>query len=195
MKRLIITLAAMAALAVALPTGVLAKHHGHANHGKRNHSRHARMLRFGSLSSSTTGTTGPTGPTGPQSGSGDTAGTVDSFNGTKLVIKLNDGSTVSGNVTSATEIECEAPQQAGTTGDDDGAEAQDDNETGQQQNTTTTQAHESDTGESGDSGDGDDQGSSSACGTSALTAGTVVKEAELMVGPGGAVFHSVHLVK
>jgi hypothetical protein len=206
MKRLIITLAAMAALAVAMPAGVLAKHHGH--HGKR-HGHHSRLLRFGSLSTSNnTGTTGPTGPTGPSGPeAGDTAGTVDSFDGTKLVIKLNDGSTVSGNVTSATEIECEAPHQAGATGDDDSTEgvdnddAQGDNENGQQpsgtQTTTTPQAHESDSGERGDdNGDSGDQGSSqTACGPSALTPGTVVKEAELLVGPGGSVFHSVHLIK
>jgi hypothetical protein len=203
MKRLIITLAAMAALAVAMPAGVLAKHHGHT-HGKRSHSHHARLLRFGSLSTSSTGTTGPTGPSGPQTSSGDTAGTVDSFDGTKLVIKLNDGSTVSGNVTSATEIECEAPQQAGATGDDDSSEgvdnddAQGDDENGQQpsddQQTATPTAHESDSGETGDDS-GDEGSSQSACGTSALTAGTIVKEAELMVGPGGSVFHSIHLIK
>ena len=48
MKRIIITLAAMAALAVAMPAGVLAKHHGsHGHHGKH-HGKHARLLRFGS---------------------------------------------------------------------------------------------------------------------------------------------------
>ena len=201
MKRLIITLAAIAALAVAMPAGVLAKHHGH--HGKR-HGHHARLLRFGSLSTSnTTGTTGPTGPTGPSGPqTGDTAGTVDSFNGTKLVIKLNDGSTVTGNVTNATEIECEAPEHAGATGDDDSTEGVDNDdaqgdENGQQPSTTTPQAHESDNGESGDDNDdnGADESTQSACGTAALTPGTVVKEAELLVGPGGSVFHSVHLIK
>jgi hypothetical protein len=199
MKRLVISFAVAAALAVAMPAAGLAKHHHNSGHHKHGKGHHARLLRFGSLSSAPTGTSGPSG--------NDTAGTVDSFNSSTdmLTIKLNDasGSTITGKVTSGTEIECEAPEgtsgPTGATGNDDANEGPE-QDRAQGSTTTTPTAHESDDNARGDDNEqGDDnedqQSSSSPCGTAALTPGTVVKEAELEVGSGGAVFHSIDLIK
>lgn len=106
-------------------------------------------------------------------------GSVVSFSGTTLVIKLNDGSQLTGTVTPQTEIECErgeTPPTATKASDDDGDkdedESKDDDEDGE---------HDAD--------DGDD------CGTEVLTAGAVVHEAELEAGPSGATFTELEILR
>src|SRR5947209_4132617 len=98
MRRLTLTAFASALVLAIAPASALASHH-HKRHHHRTH--HARVVhkRFGDVNNPTTPTTTPTS---------DTAGTIDSFTNGVLTIKLNDGSTVSGKVTSDTEIECEA---------------------------------------------------------------------------------------
>jgi hypothetical protein len=93
MKRIIlITSTAATFLAVALPPAVAtAGGHHHRHHHK---GAHARLQSFG--------TSSPTAP------ANDSAGTVTSFTGGVLTIKLTDGSSVTGKVTTATELKCEA---------------------------------------------------------------------------------------
>lgn len=204
MKRILITLTAMVALAVALPlTATASSHHGKGHHkGTKPIRKATHIVRYGSLSASAQ--TGPS--SSPQTGSvnsgtptsGDaTAGTIDSFQNGVLTIKLNDGSKVSGKVTSATEIECQSSRAASgdDDGDDDGPNG--DHDDGQRPAGTGTTAHEADANEADD--DAAANGAQSTppppCDSSALVAGTVVKEAELLIGPGAAAFHSVHLLR
>src|SRR5436305_2546248 len=96
MRRMLFVAIAGAALLAVIPATALARH----GHHQRSHSQHARRQsrvhhkRFGS------DTAAP---------GHDTAGTIASFSDGLLTIRLNDGSTVSGRVTDATEMECEAP--------------------------------------------------------------------------------------
>jgi hypothetical protein len=193
MKRIIITLVAGTAVLAAGPAVALARHH-HGSHRSLHAKRHARIRheKFGS-----------TDPTTPAS-SPDNAGTVDTFSNGILTITLNDGSTVTGKVTDATELECTAA--SSTTGAErdssgDGSGSGDDNG-----GTTTTTSSGSDDNSSTTSGDddaaenqtednNDDQGENAqSCSTTSLTHGTVVREAELNVGSGGAVWDKVELI-
>jgi hypothetical protein len=114
----------------------------------------------------------------PGSTAAQDAGKVQSFtpgtNGAPgvLTIKLNDGSTVSGQVTPDTEIECGAPE-------------------------TAMQSH--DRGD--DNGGGDDQGdddnnenAAQNCDTSSLVPDTVVHEARLRLSGAGATWDKIELV-
>lgn len=116
------------------------------------------------------------------------AGTIVSFTGGVLTLRLVDGSTVQGAVTSATEIECEGDHDEGDHDDGpdgDGRHGDDDHE---------------DDGENGDDDDrrmarvasDDDDHESRAC-TTALTAGTFVHEAELSGPPNALVFEEIEI--
>jgi hypothetical protein len=167
MRRLLFTVLASAALLAIGPADAFAKHHSRHH---RSHARHARIRhkRFG---------TDPGAVTNPAAAS--TAGTVDSFIGGVLTIKLNDGSTHSGKVTDATEIECEVADQdeAVMQGDmrrDGGSGGND--------------------GGDGGDGRGDQEGQNQQrCDTSSLVAGAVVREAELRISAAGDVWDKVEL--
>jgi hypothetical protein len=104
------------------------------------------------------------------------SGTIESFVGTTLTVKLVNGDTLKGTVNDGTEIECENAAAATATTRDEGG---DDN---------------SGPGSDDDQGDdNDDQGEDSNCSTTALTEGTIVKEAELHLTSGGAVFEEIEL--
>ena len=110
-----------------------------------------------------------------------------------LTIKLSDNSTVSGHVTDATEIECQAPEpqqtqhmdgDGGSTtgGDDHGDDNAGANQpTGENENENEAQNENENENEQ-------------TCGTSSLTRGTVVHEAELKVSSAGSVWEKVELV-
>jgi hypothetical protein len=152
------------------------------------------------------------------------AGHVTSFDGTTLVITLNDNSTVSGVVDSTTRIKCEdnneAPAPATTastrdhgsddsSGDDDGGDrsgtsgddgAGDDNSGPSANSGPGNVADQSgdDQGDDNDQGDdrGDDNGENrAACSSADLTPGAVVHEADLEATSSGPVFEEVELVK
>jgi hypothetical protein len=151
------------ALVVAMPATALAHHHRH-------HSR-IRHEHFGTAGTTTSTTSGD-----EMQG---TAGTVDSFSGGMLKIKLNDqnGTIVSGMVTDATELKCEAPENE--VNDNDGEDG------GSQSGDNT----------SGDNTSGEDQGEDAQmCTTANLTRGTVVQDAELKISSAGAVWQEVELV-
>jgi hypothetical protein len=160
MRKILLTVVAACGLLVLAPAGALA--HGHFGHHRRHHGRHHfRMF-------------GNTGMTGGQS---QNAGTVQSYTGGVLTIALSSGSTVSGQVTNATNIICQsAPptsmQSSNRNWDGNGGP-----------------------GNSGDDqGQADDKPANQSCGTTNLTSGTVVRAAELRLSGAGAVWDAVVLV-
>jgi hypothetical protein len=211
MRRIIITAVTSAALAV--PGIALASHQGeqqqrddHGVHHKRHHARHhhhAHLVTFGaSASSAPAGGSGTTTPTAPTPASDETAGAIASFGNGVLTITLKDGSTVSGKVTSFTEIECRSAMAAAASHGDQG----DDNDQGDdrgrdgQSNSGPSNGAQDD-GPTHDEGDdngqdeGDDNGQdeSEHCSTAALVPGAIVHEAELSVNSTGSVWRKVEL--
>jgi hypothetical protein len=200
MRRMIVTAAALAALAV--PGAAIAAHQGkhqrshearHGVHHKRHH-RHAHIVRFGAVRSSVpaSGTSSPS-PAQPSGPTDETAGTVASFTNGTLTITLKDSSTVSGKVTDATEIECRAVM-ASAASDGHGDQGDDHGDTGQ----SSSGPGDGQQGEvSGhDDGDADDeapQQQAGSCTSAALVPGAVVREAELRVSSAGAVWEKVEL--
>ena len=114
-------------------------------------------------------------------------GTVTSFTGGVLTIHLFKGDDVKGRVDGRTEIECEHRSSASTTavaarhGDDDPGD--DDHHGGE---------GDDDNGEHHHRGRHHDD--RNACATTALTAGAVVREAELRTTSSGLVFREIELV-
>jgi hypothetical protein len=138
------------------------------------------------------------------------AGTIASFDTTTnvLTITLVNGDTQKGTVDPSTEIECDNPatttapttattrdgggdQSSTDTPDTQDSQQSTDQQSGDQQQ---SQSGENETQGDDDQGSNDDQGdSSSSCGTADLVAGTIVKEAELSLTSGGAIFHKIDL--
>jgi hypothetical protein len=159
MRKIMLSVVACCAVIAILPASALAHGHHHKRHHQRAH--HARIHHWGSDQG--------TGQSQAQD-----AGTVQSFTGGVLTIALNNGQTVSGQVTGDTELKCEAAETPGTMSShdrrgDNGGDQGDD-----------------------DQGQGDDK--NAMCGSSNLTPGTVVHEAELRVSSAGAVWDRVELV-
>lgn len=178
MRRILLLAIGVLALAIALPSAASAHGRHHHHHHK---AKHARVKHFGGKAN-----VDPAGPAAP----GD-AGTVASFDQATgvLTLTLADGSTVSGKVTSDTNINCIAPST--TTGPtatashhDGGSDDQGDQ-------------GDDDQGDQGDQGDHHDGrcGGQTACDASDLVAGAVVHEAILKLGSNGAEFKLVLLVK
>lgn len=207
MRRALLSALGIAALALTVPGAAVARgHHRHKGKSKAHHAR-VRFEHIGAaITISTTpppggpATTEPTKTSSePPPSSGEDAGKVASFTGGVLTITLNDGSTVSGKVTSATEIECvkaSSPTPA-TSGEDQGSG--DDNEGDKSGSTEGDKSSgDSSEGDKEDAGDGDGPASAASeppCDSSALTPGTVVHEAELRIGSTGAEFESIELVR
>jgi hypothetical protein len=167
LRRILYTLIAGALVAALIPATALGRSHHRRHHARVHHK--IRHKQFGRTSA----------PTTPSMA--DNAGTVASFDGTKLTIQLADGSTVSGTVNGDTEIECDAADMSQTnfSGDDQGG----------------------DNSGSGDQGDNNDQGDDNGdnnnmqtCDSSSLTPGTIVHEAELKLTGAGAVWDKVELL-
>lgn len=165
MRRILFTLAVSGALIVLAPATALARHHHRSHHRSVRHAR-VRRERWGSTD------TGQQAPSSEQN-----AGVVAApglMNGV-LTIQLNDGTMVSGKVTDATRIECEAAKPTTMQTDDH---------------------HGGNDGGPGDDngGNGDDQGENQQnCTTVALTTGTTVREAELSVSSAGAIWDKIDL--
>jgi hypothetical protein len=122
------------------------------------------------------------------------AGTVASFTGGVLTIKLAKGGTLSGLVTPDTEIECDGPATASSaSGDDDHGDG--DHQDGDHQD-GDHQDGDHRGGVQGNDDDGDDDhgdDDQSSCDATALTVGRTVAEAELKAANGQAVFEKVEL--
>jgi hypothetical protein len=139
------------------------------------------------------------------------AGTIQSFDGTKLTVKLVNGDVLSGTVDDQTEIECDdntSPPDPGTTiptarktrhgGDDDPSDDDHPTSTPPADPTTnpgTQPPSQDDDGDEpdDDNNDGEHGNDHSSCGKEALTPGTIVREAELSLTSNGAVFHKIEL--
>jgi hypothetical protein len=218
MRRLLLplALAGSAALTLSAPTIALANH-GHRHHHKR-HSHHAKVsfehlgppsVRSGSApgAGSGPGATQPTTPTPPA----ENAGKVASYTGGVLTLTLSDGSSVSGKVTAATHIECVSATpppvagqgEDGSDGDDNGPSNDSQGSQGNGPPAATpggpsVPAHAMDDQGGGDDRGDDPQGPASSeppCDSSALVPGAIVRDAELRIGPGGAEFESIELVR
>jgi len=109
------------------------------------------------------------------------SGVIDSFDATtgKLTVTLVNGDTLTGTVNGDTEIECE---QAASTRHD--GESGDDNS-----GPGSTSSGDDDNNDQGEN-ENENEGN---CGTDALQAQTIVKEAELRLTSGGAVFEEIEL--
>ena len=167
MRRVLYTLIASALVVALIPATALGRshHRRHHHHARAHHG--IRHKQFGRGDA----------PASPSMA--DNAGTVASFDGTKLTIQLADGSTVSGTVNGDTEIECDAADMSQTSlhRDDQGGD------------------HSA--GDQGDNNDNNDQGDDNEmqnCDSSSLTTGTIVHEAELKLSGAGAVWDKVELL-
>ncbi len=120
------------------------------------------------------------------------AGTIKTFESGVLTINLFAGGTLSGQVTSATDIECEGPE------NENENEAGDNNDVNDEQegdNNDVNDEQEGDDNSGNDEGDENDEQDEQDCSTADLTSGTVVHEAELEASNAGAVFEEIELVK
>jgi hypothetical protein len=193
MKRMLLAAATSSMLALGAPSLASAHHvkcHGRSHHGCApvRHAHHARVLNFGAPLSSTA----PSGTT-PSAPSGETAGTVTSFEGGVLTITLNDESKVSGKVTEQTEISCQpAASTEGNEGDDNGDQNGDENSTDNGDDSSHSGPGLGSSGE--DMSSGEDGGQGQSCTSAALVAGAVVREAELSVGGAGSVWQHIDLI-
>jgi hypothetical protein len=195
MKRMLLAAATSSMLALAAPSLASAAHHAKC-HGRSHHAcshvrhaHHARVLNFGApLSSTTPSGTTPTAPTG------ETAGTVTSFEGGVLTITLNDKSTVSGKVTEETEIRCQSATPS-TEGSDDEENGEDSSSgDGEDSSTHVGSGLSSHGDELSSGGDGEDGGQAQSCTSAALVPGAVVREAELSIGSAGSVWDHIDLI-
>jgi hypothetical protein len=215
-RRIVLTAAASSLLALGVP-GVASAAHGKLRHGAHHpgsHARHgkrAHLVKFGAATTSagnlgsTSGSTGapvnaPAVPPANSTPSSETAGTVASFANGVLTITLGNGSTVSGQITGATELHCQpATPPASASGEDQGDSGEQmtaengghgDSAQSREQG---DESHQGDGGESQD-GEGSDDQSAQSCDTTALVAGAVVREAELSISGSGAVWARVDLI-
>lgn len=190
MRLRLLTVVGALALALAVPSAALAhngrgRHHHHHHHrGKAHHARfHFKHVGPSGVSGPTTTSTEP--PTTPEN-----SGKVASYEKEVLTITLNDNSTVSGKVTANTHIRClsaTAPPvvEPGAQGPGEGKDQGEDRDRGDHSG-----------GGWGDHKDGDHAGTPEPpCDTSSLVAGTVVRSAELRIGPSGNEFECIVLVR
>lgn len=172
MRNIVLSVVACCAVLAIAPVTALA--HGH--HHKRHHHSRIHHRTFGhdwsqSGSSSTT------------TSSEENAGTVTSFTGGVLTITLNNGQTVTGNVTGDTEIECQAPEMSSSLSSHDRGD----------DNGDRTDNH-GDRGDDNGNDQGDDGAENANCSSADLTTGAVVHEARLAVTSAGATWDKVELV-
>jgi hypothetical protein len=179
MRRMLFTLLASVAMLAFGSASALAKTHHGSHHRARHHHVLVRHEHFGTSSSGQQ--SAPAAPVSPPAAA-DTAGTVDSFAGGILTIKLTSGSLVSGMVTNDTEIECSMAQPPDTMQTNDRQDGGGDN--GQGDN-----GQGEDHGGGGQNGDNDQQN----CMSTALVPGATVSEAELRISSAGAVWDKVEL--
>lgn len=168
MRRILLLVIGVLALAIAAPSAASAhgRHHGHHHKHK---ARHANIRHFGAKANATD-------PSTPD------AGTVESFADGTLTIRLNNGTTVSGAVDQDTVINCIPSQPTATTAHhDEGDDDQGD-----------------DPGDDDQADDGDHHGGCSgqaACDQSDLVQGAIVHVAILKLGGDGPTFTLVLLRK
>jgi hypothetical protein len=210
MKRMLLAAMASSALVLVAPSMASAAHHGNRHHrghpanAHRRHAKGARLLTFTAATSHDAVTGAPAGPsTTPTTASDEAAGTVKSFEGGVLTIRLTDGTVVSGKVTEQTELQCPAVSPPATLGEDD--QGGGDDHTSSQgsehggpasgDQIAGPQHSDSQSGDRGDEGqEGNDDESEASCTTAALVFEAKVGEAELSLSSAGAVWQKVELI-
>lgn len=190
MRRLLLVVASGSALALLSPAGALAHGHHRHHHHHRGHKHGHRIVvlhskahvqHYGGADQTPPAGTPPATPPRPPV-THEPAGTVLSFTGGVLTIRLKDGSTVSGKVTEDTRIMCHPAPPASPPSPPE--------------NTPPPWSHGGDHQGVG----GDDQGDGrrcthgNHCGTEALVEGAVVQQAILRVDESGSVFMRIDLV-
>lgn len=172
MRKILFAVVASSAVLALAPTTALARSHHHRGH-HRAHRTHARVRHehFGSWDEGNTAS----------NNSAQNAGMVASFSNGVLKLTLSDGSMVSGQVTGATEIKCDAGQaqemehQRHADGDHGGwSNGGDDN------------------GDNNDDHGQDEQGAPM-CSTANLAPGAIVRDAELTITGSGASWKELEL--
>ena len=196
MRRITILIPAALILLALGPGSALARHEHHRgkHHEARHHRRHARIERFGRDVTTAS----------PTTNSADNAGTVQSFSNERLTIMLTDGSTVTGQVTRDSEIECTASGSNQTVhedgdrggdnpgGDGDNSGSRDDE--GQSSSGQSSGDDEGDAAEQNeDQNENENENEMQKCPSSNLAHGTVVREAELRLSSAGSVWKKVEL--
>jgi len=192
-KLLLPAFASCSLLVLAAPAGALAHSHAHrrgARHSARRHHRHAviqlRDFKASGAPPLPAGAAEPAGPQQPAPPVPEKAATVVSYAAGVLTIRLNDNSTVSGKVGEETDIRC-VTAAAPEGGEDEGQES-------------SMRAHDSSVGGDEQSQEGDDQDQQQGdgehgCTGTPLSEGATVLDAELAVGPGGAVWRHVEILQ
>jgi hypothetical protein len=191
---------AVATVSLAAPSAALAhngEHHraGERHHHHRGHHRHAHVLAFHAQAQAPAPAIPTSSPSPTTPASQDKAGTIASFTGGVLTIALNDGSTVSGNVTERTEIECPVPSaSAADFSRHDGEDNGDDR--GQDENGGPGPSGRDDGDDHGQDNDADDDDAGDQaehCTMAALVQGASVREAFLSVSSAGATWLKIEL--
>ena len=177
MRRTMITLSGAFALFAFVPASGLARHT--QRHGQHHHQR-TSLERFGAASSGTS----------PSSTTAASVGIVRSLQDGTLTIVLNDGSTVSGNITGNTDLACVASGTIGTEDRDD-RDQSDDSNSGSD-DTRRERSDDQSSGEGGDSAEQNDLADN--CSISMLTPGAVVHDAELRVSSVGKTWKKIEFV-
>ena len=200
MKR-IATTTSLAALLLLASTGIAQARGHHARHHRRGKHGVAHIERILSpvapaLNEHTGGGASSSGPGSPGSQAGDSteaAGTVTSFAHRVLTITLNDGTTVSGQVTEQTEIGCQPAEATAHAASEDGGG---DHGSGDESGSSREDGDEGsgDQSEQDDQNDGNESAGPASCSTASLVPGAVVREAELRVSSAGSVFLHVELI-
>lgn len=170
MKRItLITSLAASLLAIALVPAIATAERHHRHH----HAAQARFEHFG--------TSNPAAPASAD------AGTIASFTGDVLTIKLGDGSTVTGKVTATTELKCESASSALTArAADHGSGSEDNGQDVGDDNARDVEEH---------AGEGIEDKSAGSCQMGDLIAGATILSAELRVSSAGASFSEVEIVR
>jgi hypothetical protein len=195
MKRiaLITSTAAMLVALALLPAVASARSHHHRHHHA---ATKARLRTFGATTSTSTSTT-----PAPES-----AGTVTSFTAGVLTIKLTDGTIITGKVTTATELKCEAapvpatarvadhgggqgggPSVAGISGGNDGHGGPGSSDTQGQPGGAPT--------ESDDNNGAGETGPAEPCELTSVKEGMIVQRAELSISSAGATFRELDIIR
>jgi hypothetical protein len=197
------TIAALAVLAVIPATAVARGHRRHSHHSRVEHFRVRNHLRRHSSDPSGTGTS-------------QDVGTIQSFTGQVLTIKLNDaaGTMVSGTVGPDTQVDCSSATENDSQSEDGGPGASgsggdDQSGSGDQSGSDGQPGAGNDQGGGGDGqpsagndqggggddqgDDNDDQGANNNCMTALQTVGTGVRDATLRFTSAGPVWEEVDL--
>jgi Ni/Co efflux regulator RcnB len=203
MKRILLAAVACLSLLVALPAVSAAHSSGHhlgrhdrpedrSGHRDRAGERHRNRNHAHRLEHFRAHRSGSADPSG-------SAGTVQTFQNGVLTIKLTDGATVSGLVTSDTRVSCEAMERdfsshdrgSGSSGSGDHGDNGDRGGNGDRGD----RGDNGDRGDRGDRGDHGDNGQNNdpICLAGLQKAGTTVRDAELSVSSAGAKWREIEL--